>query len=86
MAFCATGPTGQRAGFRLAATTAARLAGDAIGVVHRSRRCDPRDPSVHVRAAAGGIINDDVYMVMRLLRSGHRVVYRPEALPIERAA
>ena len=33
-----------------------------------------------------GIICDDFYMVMRLLRRGHRVVYRPEAQSVERVS
>jgi cellulose synthase/poly-beta-1,6-N-acetylglucosamine synthase-like glycosyltransferase len=33
-----------------------------------------------------GIICDDFYMVMRLLRRGHRVVYRPEARSVERVS
>jgi biofilm PGA synthesis N-glycosyltransferase PgaC len=33
-----------------------------------------------------GIINDDFYMVMRLLRRGYRVVYRPQAQSVERVS
>lgn len=37
-------------------------------------------------APPDGVICEDFYMVMRLLRRGHRVIYRPEARSVERVS